>query len=151
LLQKTAGCDGCEDAGATSEQELTAGDGYVEFAVGEAGTLWTAGLSSGNDGTTYDDIDFAFRFNGAGWADVIEHGVYQLGGDTTYAPGDRFRVAVVGGRVQYYKNGKYLFESSKAPRYPLVLDSSLVTTGATIQDASLTVTAPLSPGTGLIE
>jgi hypothetical protein len=43
---------------------LRAGDGYVEFTVGEAGTFWMAGLSHGNQDTRYGDIDFAFRFNG---------------------------------------------------------------------------------------
>ena len=91
VLQKTGGWDGVDDAGATSLQELTAGDGYIEFTVGEATTFWLAGLSHGNDGTGYADIDFAFRFNGAGWADVLENGVYQSGGDTPYAAGDVFR------------------------------------------------------------
>src|SRR5688572_33433149 len=100
VLQKTGGWDGVDDAGATSLQELTAGDGYIEFTVGEATTFWLAGLSHGNDGTGYADIDFAFRFNGAGWADVLENGLYQSGGDTPYAAGDVFRVEVVGGRVQ---------------------------------------------------
>lgn len=82
-LQKTAGCDGCEDAGAASEQSLSA-DGFVEFTVGEMGTFWVAGLNHGNDTTFINDIDFAFRFNGAGSADVLESGAYQVGGDTTY-------------------------------------------------------------------
>lgn len=87
-LQKTGGCDGCDDAGGASEQQLTAGDGYVEFTVGEMGTFWIAGLSHGNDSTFVNDIDFAFRFNGSGYADVLEGGTYQMGGDTTYAAGD---------------------------------------------------------------
>src|SRR5688572_61165 len=107
VLEKTGGWDGVDDAGATSLQELTAGDGYIEFTVGEATTFWLAGLSHGNDGTGYADIDFAFRFNGAGSADVLENGAYA-GGDTVYAAGDVFRVAVVGGRVQYKRNGLLL-------------------------------------------
>ena len=66
VLQKTAGWDGADDAGGTSQQELTAGDGYVEFTVDEADTFWLGGLSHGNIDTGYADIDFAFRFNGAG-------------------------------------------------------------------------------------
>ena len=34
VLQKTGGFDGVDDAGATSQQQLTAGDGYVQFTVG---------------------------------------------------------------------------------------------------------------------
>src|SRR4026207_2141307 len=65
VLQKTGGWDGVDDAGARSLQGLTAAAGSTEFTVGEATTFLLAGLSHGNDGTGYADIDFAFRFNGA--------------------------------------------------------------------------------------
>jgi len=149
-LQKTAGWDGVDDGGATSAQELTAGDGFIEFTVREATTFWLAGLSHGNDGTGYADIDFAFRFNGAGWADVLESGVYA-GGDTPYAAGDVFRVAVVGGRVQYSRNGRLLRESANVPHYPLLLDTSLGSVGATVHNAVLGVSAPPPPGGGFTE
>jgi hypothetical protein len=151
VLQKTGGCDGCDDAGATSEQQLSAGDGYVEFTVGETNTIWVAGLSHGNDGAGYADIDFAFRFNGAGYADVLESGVYQPGGDTTYVSGDVFRVGVAAGRVQYFKNGTLLRESAAAPQYPLLLDTSLLTVGATVRDAVLAASPPPPSGGGLLE
>jgi hypothetical protein len=150
-LQKTAGCDGCDDAGAASQQQLASGNGYIEFTVGELGTFWVAGLSHGNDSTLFDDIDFAFRFNGAGYADVVENGVYQVGGDTTYAPGDVFRIAVANGRAQYFKNGSYLRESSKPPEYPLLLDTSLGTMNATVRNAVLAVSVLPPPSGGLTE
>lgn len=153
VLQKTAIND-WDPSGAVSEQELTAGDGYVEFTVGEADTLWMGGLSHGNDDTSYTDIDFGFRFNGAGTfatADVLENGIYQNGGDTAYAAGDVFRVAVVGGRVQYSRNGLLLRESASVPQYPLLLDVSLNTVGATVHNAVLVVSPPPPPGGGFTE
>lgn len=149
-LQKTAGCDGCEDAGAASQQSLDA-DGFIEFTVGEMGTFWVAGLSRGDDTTFINDIDFGFRFNGSGSADVLENGAYQSGGDTSYVAGDVFRVAVVGGRVQYSKNGQFLRESAAAPAFPLVLDATLGSMGASIRDARLVVSPPPPPGGGLVE
>jgi hypothetical protein len=150
VLRKTGGCDGCDDAGATSQQELTAGDGYVEFTVGEETTFWMAGLGHGNDGTGFSDVDFGFRFNGLGTADVIENGAYA-GGDTPYAAGDVFRVAVVNGRVQYSRNGHYLQESARVPQYPLMLDVSLGSLGASVRDAKLGVFPPSPAGGGLLE
>jgi hypothetical protein len=147
-LQKTSGCDGCDDAGATSQQQLIQGDGFVEFTVGEGNTLWAAGFSQGNTDTTYSDIDFAFLFNGGGWAAVYENGVYQNGGDTPYVPGDVFRVAVVGGKIQYSRNGVMLHESQTAPQYPLMLDASLLTVGATVVNARIGVTDPPPPDGG---
>ena len=149
-LQKNAGCDGCEDAGARSEQSFSA-DGFVEFTVGEPDTFWVAGLNHGDETTYINDIDFAFRFNGAGYADVLESGTYRFGGDTTYTTGDVFRIAIVGGRVQYSKNGQFLRESAVAPDYPLNLDATLGSMGASVRDAKLVVSPPPPPGGGLME
>src|SRR5262249_42645787 len=93
-LVKTGGCDGCDDAGAISEQMLESGDGYAEFRVTDPYAYWVAGLSSANGNARFDQIDFAFRFNGDGRTDVLEDGVFQEGADTTCAAGDVFRVAV---------------------------------------------------------
>lgn len=149
VLQKTTGCDGCDDSGAASQQELTAGDGYVEFTVGEMGTMWSAGLSYGNDDTSRADIDFAFSFNGGGYAEFRENGAYR--GETTYAEGDLFRVAVAGGRVQYSKNGHFIRESQLTPQYPLLFDVSLLSLGATVLDARLGVSEPPPSGGGFLE
>lgn len=148
-LQKSGGCDGCQDAGASSQQSVSA-DGFVEFTVGEMGTFWAAGLNHADAATYISDIDFAFRFNGSGYVDVLESGVYH-GGDTTYAAGDVFRIAVVGGRIQYTKNGQFLRESAVAPEYPLVLDAALGSMGASIRSAKLVISAPPPPGGGLLE
>jgi hypothetical protein len=149
-LQKTAGCDGCDDAGGSSVEWLES-DGFVEFTVGEANTLWMAGLNFQDDNTTYADIDFGFRFNGGGYADVLENGAYVPGGDTTYAPGDVFQLHLVNGRIQYLKNGRFLMESAQTPQLPLVLDASLNSASATIVNAALGIDPPPPPGGGLLE
>jgi hypothetical protein len=153
VLRKTGGCDGCADAGAASQQVISAGNGYIQFTVGEGNTFWLAGLSSGNPGTSFAEIDYAFRFNGAGGADVWENGVYQSGGDTPYAVGDVFRISVVGGKVQYSRNGTFLRESPIAPKYPLLLDVALGTLGATVRSAKIAATEapPPSAGGGFLE
>jgi len=134
VLQKTSGCDGCFDAAATSEQQITAGDGYVEFTIVETKTLFIAGLNHGNAGSGYADIDFAFRFNGAGHADVLQNGTY-VGGDTSYAVGDAFRIAVVGGTVLFSRNGSVVLERTTPVTYPLIVDTSLATMGSALRGA----------------
>src|SRR5437867_10980815 len=64
-LEKVGGCQGCDDAGAVSQQMIRNGDGHAEFTVGEANTFWLAGLSRANGNTNFNRIDFAFRFNGS--------------------------------------------------------------------------------------
>ena len=145
VLEKTSGCDGCFDAGAASTQQI-AGDGFVEFTVAAANTLFIAGLSHGNGGAGYAEIDFAFRFNGAGQADVVENGVY-VGGDTGYAAGDVFRIAIAGGTVRFSRNGSVLLERTTPVTYPLLLDTSLASLGATLRNAIISSTV----GGGFLE
>jgi hypothetical protein len=59
-----------------------------------------------------------------------------------------FRIEVAGGVVRYYRNGVLLRESTRAPSYPLVLDTALTATGATVQNAVIhTGAPPSSPST----
>jgi hypothetical protein len=135
-LEKTRGCDGCGDAGATSRQSIRANDGYAEFRVNEDWTYWLAGLGRGTRTTSFDDIDFAIRFNGNGRADIVERGEY-VGGDIDYSAGDVFRVEVVNDRVRYVKNGDVFRVSQRRPSYPLVLDVALGTVGASVANARI--------------
>lgn len=137
VLEKVAGCQGCDDAGAVSSQMITSGNGYIEFTVGEGNSFVVAGLSHADGNTHFDRIDYAVRFNGSGGADVLENGTYEAGSDTQYAPGDMFRVAVVNGRVEYSRNGSVFYRSSRAPRYPLVFETALGTVGATVRNARI--------------
>jgi len=133
-LQKSGGCDGCDDAGAVSQQQIAAGDGAVSFTATETGTIRYMGLSHGNTGTGVADVDFAIRL-GQGYAEVRENNVYRA--DTPLAAGDRFKVAVEGGVVKYSKNGVLFYTSTVAPAYPLLVDSSLLSAGATVTDAAI--------------
>jgi hypothetical protein len=124
------------DAGAVSTRALAFGEGWAEFTVSEANTSRMFGLSNGNTGEQYADIDFAFYpyFNGE--LRIYEQGVY-IGTFGTYAVGDRLRVAVEGTSVRYRRNGALLYTSSAAPVYPLLIDTALYSTGATITNATL--------------
>ena len=45
-IQKTSGCDGCEDAGAVSQQQIGSGNGYMEFTVSETNLVRYVGLNN---------------------------------------------------------------------------------------------------------
>jgi hypothetical protein len=128
------------NAGATSVQRIESGSGYVEFTATETNTYRWAGLSNGDSGTGYDDIDFAinltsYAVNGGFVANIHENGVYK--GDMVYNSGDVFRVAVEGGAVKYYKNGSLIYTSARTPSYPLIVDTSFGEAGATITNANI--------------
>jgi hypothetical protein len=135
-LEKTRGCDGCGDAGATSTQVIEANGGYVEFTVPEDWTYLVAGLAYRTRGTRFEDIEFGIRLNGNGSADIVESGRY-MGGDTDYRSGDTFRIEVVNDRVSYFRNGDLMATSRRRPTYPLAFDVGLGTIGASVADARM--------------
>jgi hypothetical protein len=131
-LQKTSGCNNCDDAGAVSQQTITSGDGYVEFTASEQTTGRMIGLSNGNPGTTATEISYGILLSTSTRASAQEHAVYK--DETGYVAGDVFRIAVVGGVVKYSKNGVVFYTSAVAPSYPLLVDTSLHTLNATINN-----------------
>jgi len=133
-IQKTSGCDGCEDAGSISQQQILSGDGYLEFTASETTTLRFVGLSVGDTGTASAEIRFAIKLE-AGIAEVRESGTART--TTGFVSGDVFRIAVVSGVVKYYKNGVLFYTSGLAPAYPLLVDSTLVSLNATIANAMI--------------
>jgi hypothetical protein len=108
--------------------------GYVEARAEETNRYRMFGLSNGNPGVTYQEIDFAIYPAGDGNLYVYESGV-QVGSFGAYAANDILRVAVVGGIVKYYRNGNLLYTSGNAPVFPLILDAALNTANATVKDA----------------
>lgn len=125
----TEACNGCGDAGAESQQTLTSGDGGFEFVVGNK-EIFGVGIGSGAPSTNIDGIEYALRFNGAGSAEVRENGRHLK--DIKYNAGDRFRIAVEAGAVNFYKNdgGKLaLVHSIKNPaslQYPIKIEAVLL-------------------------
>ena len=119
------------NAGAVSSQQLPSGDGYVQFTASETTTFRLLGLSNGNTNSSWDDIDFALYL----YLDKVQvyEGGINKGSFGTYATGDILRVAVVGGVVRYSRNGAVFYSSSKIPKYPLLVDTSLYSQGATLR------------------
>jgi hypothetical protein len=108
-LLKTAGCAGCPDASAVSEQQMTAG--ALQFTASESGSLRFVGLGSGSIGTAAGDINFAIRLQG-GVAEVRESGAYKT--EISFAAGDTFSISIEGGVVRYAKNGGVFYTSGNA-------------------------------------
>jgi hypothetical protein len=131
-ITKNAGCSGCGDAGAVSQQMITSGTGSMTFTVSSGAEL-TVGLGTGNSGTGGADVDFGLRFYPAGYVEVRESGVYRW--DFGVVAGATYKVAVENGIVKYYQNGALKYTSAKPPSLPLLLDTSLNSVGGAVQNA----------------
>jgi hypothetical protein len=138
-VTKTNGCDGCNDAGAISQQKITAGDGYAQFTASANGPLRTAGLTQSFAISSPATIAWGVRFQG-NVAEVREGGSYKA--DTSFVAGDVFRVAVQSGVVRYSKNGEVFYTSQLAPAYPLVLAAALSNRPSTVSNAMISGAAP---------
>jgi hypothetical protein len=142
-LQKTGGCSGCADAGASSEQQISS-DGGVFVTVTDPGPLRFVGLTWGEPTHQPTHIKFALRLQG-GVAEVREAGVYRA--DVRISAGDVLGVGVTGGTVQYTKNGTVFYASNSEVRYPLVVDAAINDLNATISNAVLMLAASGGPVT----
>ena len=121
------------NAGAVSTQRIVSGDGYVEFTAPGLSYELMAGLGNGDTSQSYVDIEYAI-YARYGEIQVFEAGTSR-GAFGTYAPGDRLRVGVESGVVKYRKNDVVFYQSPTAPTYPLLVDTSLGSTGATVSNA----------------
>jgi outer membrane protein assembly factor BamB len=144
-LQKTGGRSDSSDAGARSQQTVSAGDVYFEFTAGDVNKILFCGLTHAASGTAFSEIDFAVKLTDSGVAEVRENNAY--GGETSCRTGDVFRIAVQGNVVKYYKNGGLYYTSSKAPVYPLFAQADFLTIGGRVDNAvigALAVTSSAS-------
>ena len=135
-LTKIGGGEGMDDGRAVSQQAITASTGTLAFTASDLTTIRFAGLSRVG-GQGWEAIDFAIRLGpwsvSAGIAEVREKRLWKA--DIPYVVGDRFRVAVEGGVVRYYKNGAVFHTSTVAPILPLRADASILGVGARIGSA----------------
>jgi hypothetical protein len=134
-LTKTAAV-GWGNSGAVSSQQIT-GDGYVEVTGTANSTYRMFGLSNGSSSNHYDDIDYAFC-ECASQIRVYEGGVLK-GTFGNFATGNLLRVAVAGSTVTYSRNGVVFYTSTVAPTRPLLVDAALHSTGATINNAVISM------------
>jgi Carbohydrate binding module (family 6)/Fibronectin type III domain len=123
-IAKNGGCSGCADSGAVSQQQLTSGNGYVEFTA-TTGSGGYIGLGNTTTNSTSNlEINFGLSFGSGAWSVRELNFTYRT--DGTYAVGDVFRIAVQGTQVIYTKNGAVIYTSTVTPTYPLVVDTSLL-------------------------
>jgi alpha-tubulin suppressor-like RCC1 family protein len=123
------------DAGAVSTRGIVSQDGYVEWVASETGGSRTLGLSHGDSSQNYADIDFGLTLYSSGLY-VQEAGITRASVGT-FAAGDHLRVSVEGGVVKYRKNGTLLYTSTVAPTFPLLVDTSVYSVGATLTSVVL--------------
>ena len=122
---------------ASTQQQLTSGNGFIEFTVGVYNGVRSVGFSS-NAST----VQYGITLNGAGAAEVREFGQYRAG--ITYAVGDVFRISIVNGQMNYLKNGaSFAVQPSPTLAYTLFVDASLTSQG-TLSNVLLSGPAPVT-------
>jgi len=134
-IQKTGGAPATWDAGAASTTAIQSGDGYVQATVDSTSTYRMFGLSNGDSSVLFGDIDFAAYLAG-GTLGVFEHGLNK-GTFGNIAVGDVIKVSIESGVVKYYRNGVVVYTSSAPAKYPLLVDTSINSSGGQIYNVSV--------------
>ncbi len=141
-LQKIAGCDGCEDSGGISQQQISSGTGSVQFIPGVGpGQQVYAGLTHTiTTPLTYTQLEYAFAVYGTATSyvcEVRERGAWKA--DCAFVAGDVLRISIEAGPVvRYYRNGAAVHTSAAVPAdYPFVLGADLFNVGTAIGSAAI--------------
>jgi len=134
-IKKTAGCNGCADAGAASQQTIQ-GTGSLEFTASETTTQRYVGFGTGTVGQRSNDIRFSFNLRPGGVADIREHATYRA--TTRFVAGDVLRISVENGVVTYRKNGAVVYTSRlSVPTQPMRILASLYTKPCTVTQVTI--------------
>src|SRR5437588_296245 len=76
-LTKTIDCDGCNDSGAVSQQQISSGTGSVQFQSASTNLLFYIGLGNNfSTPPTVAQLAYSISFGSAGCA-VYESGTYK--------------------------------------------------------------------------
>ena len=133
VLSKAGGCNGCTDAGALSAQTIVA-DGYFEFRASETSSLRLVGLGkrATRDGRQHRSSSASYSSLGV-IVEVQEMGASRF--ETTFAPGDLFRITIAGAAVLYTQNSILIHQGALVAPSPLRVRASLYSTASTITGA----------------
>jgi ribosomal protein S4E len=123
---------GAWNAGASSLNKVN-NNSYAYTVVGETNTQRYFGLSTIDADATQNSIQYAFYLLNNGTLQIIESGSGK-GAFGTYTSGDTLKISVESNIVKYYKNSQQLYESSKIPTLPMVVDVSLLDQNSTLNN-----------------
>jgi len=132
-LEKTAGENAAEDAGAMTIESVEDGDGFIEFAATDKKRVRSCGfLSEPVAVPSISDFDYAIQLVKKK-AYAYEKGIIKA--RVKYHADDTFRLAIEGDVVKFYLNGRAFYTSGRVPAYPLFGAASLVSTSSSVAGA----------------
>jgi hypothetical protein len=130
-LEKIGGNDSW-DAGCSSVETITRSEErqWVEWTAVKEDQTYLIGLSH------QDTIEYGVGLYSDGECCAVEKGGIASS-DLAYAAGDRFKIVVTGDTVTYERNEEVFYTSTKKPTFPLLIDTSFRTPGATATNLKL--------------
>ena len=123
------------DAGGASLNQVN-NNGYFQFTATLTSKALMGGLSNTITGISYTNIQYAIYLANNGSLQIFESGTNK-GTFGNYAVGDVMRVAIEGGRVNYYRNNILFYTSTIAPTLPQFAHVSIADPGGSIINLSI--------------
>ncbi|NVB37518.1 peptidoglycan DD-metalloendopeptidase family protein [Pseudenhygromyxa sp. WMMC2535] len=145
-LTRLAGTGSSWASGASSRRRVAPDDSVLRFSTSETNIAKMIGLGHNDAHQSYEDINFAIYLRSDGNIAVYESG-NSKGLFGSYGTDDVFRIEMVDGRANYYKNNdaEPFYQSTSTTECPLEIDTSLYAKGATVTDVVLSG-SDYSPG-----
>ncbi|MBL6447476.1 hypothetical protein JMN32_14250 [Fulvivirga sp. 29W222] len=103
-------------------------DGWVTFPAGQTNISKVLGLAHEDQGSHYNDIDYALYLKSDGTISILEKGSDQ-GSFGSYQSSDVFKIERVDGEIRYLKNGQVLYTSATRFYESLMVDVSIYSQG----------------------
>jgi hypothetical protein len=123
------------DAGGSSTYMFN-GDGGVSFQAFATNQDIMCGLSKIDNNASYTSINFAICLTASGIIDVYENGAFK-GAFGSYLTSDIFTVESMNNHICYKKNGTIFYISLGTPNSTLLVDTSIYTNGASIDNVQM--------------
>ncbi|NEN24748.1 T9SS type A sorting domain-containing protein [Cryomorpha ignava] len=116
-------------------------NGSAETTISQTGKTRIFGLSHSNNPNQngINTVEYAIVLNAWGYAEIRESGNYKAF-LWFFGIGDKFKIEVINGVVQYYKNDNLVYISNTSPSLPLYVDLAFEDIGGEIADVQITNT-----------
>lgn len=120
-------------------------NGSAETTITQTNKTRIFGLSHSNNPNQngINSVDYAIVLNSWGFAEIRESGSYKAF-LWFFGIGDKFKIAVNDGVVQYFKNNNLVYESDNSPSLPMYVDLAFEDVNGEIADVIISNTTSTS-------
>ncbi|MBS7787306.1 T9SS type A sorting domain-containing protein [Flavobacterium sp. CYK-55] len=110
--------------------------GRLDVIASETNKSRMIGLSSSDTNASFSSIQYAFYLENGTALYIYENGT-QKTGNLVYTNGTQLSIRVSENHIKYFKDNQEVYTSSIVPTLPLLVDTSIYTSGGTLSNVTI--------------